>query len=222
MADTGRRGPTEDRGVAMDRIVTVARASFAENGWAGTSLRAVARDAGVDSRLIAYYFTDKSALLQACLQPPPGYLEGIAAVLRTPLRRRGAALVRNLLSAWNNPPTAAVLRSIILTAAHEPVALERLQQVFRNSMIGAVADSLDDGERLVRGGLVASQLVGLSMTRYVWRLEPIWRVPDEDVISLIGPTIQRYLTGRLSGGASLTNPGPTPESLMSTDSHKAG
>jgi AcrR family transcriptional regulator len=189
----------------MDRIVTVARASFAESGWAGTSLRAVARDAGVDARLIAYYFADKSALLEACLQPPAGYLEGIAAVLRTPLRRRGAALVRNLLGAWSNPPTATVLRSIILTAAHEPVALERLQQVFRNSMIGAVAASLDDDERLVRGGLVASQLVGLSMTRYVWRLEPIWRLPDEDVIRLIGPTVQRYLTGRL--------PVPTSETV---------
>jgi hypothetical protein len=122
-----------------------------------------------------------------------------------------------LLTAWNNPATATVLRSIILTAAHEPVALERLQQVFRNSMIGAVAESLDDNERLVRGGLVASQLVGLSMTRYVWRLEPIRRLPDEDVISLIGPTIQRYLTGRLSGGTSLTDWG-TP---MSTDSHSA-
>ena len=121
MADAGRRGPTEDRGVAMDRIVTVARASFADHGWAGTSMRAVARDAGVDSRLVAYYFADKSALLQACVQPPPGYLEGIAAVLRTPLRRRGAALVRNLLAAWNNPATATVLRSIILTAAHKPV-----------------------------------------------------------------------------------------------------
>jgi AcrR family transcriptional regulator len=46
----------------MDRIVTVARASFAENGWAGTSMRAVARDADVDSRMVACYFTDKSAL----------------------------------------------------------------------------------------------------------------------------------------------------------------
>ena len=217
MADAGRRGPTEDRGVAMDRIVTVARASFADHGWAGTSIRAVARDAGVDSRLVAYYFTDKAALLQACVQPPPGYLEEIAAVVRTPLRRRGAALVRNLLTAWNNPATATVLRSIILTAAHEPVALERLQQVFRNSMIGAVAESLDDDERLIRGGLVASQLVGLSMTRYVWRLEPIRRLPDEDVISLIGPTIQRYLTGRLPGGTSLTDLQP----VMSTDSHNA-
>jgi AcrR family transcriptional regulator len=216
MADAGRRGPTEDRGVAVDRIVHVARASFAENGWAGTSLRAVARDAGVDPRLIAYYFTDKSALLEACLQPPPGYLEGIAAVLQTPLRRRGPALVRNMLAAWNDPPTAAVLRSIILTAAHEPIALERLQMVFRNSMIGAVAASLDDAERLVRGGLVASQLVGLSMTRYVWRLEPIRRLPDEDVVGLIGPTIQRYLTGRLPDLTPMTAP------LVSLDSPNAG
>jgi AcrR family transcriptional regulator len=205
MADTGRRGPSEDRGVLMERIVTVARASFAEHGWAGTSMRAVARDAAVDSRLVTYYFKDKSALLQACLQPPPGYLEGIAAVMHTPLRRRGAALVLTLLTAWNNPPMATVLRSIILTASHEPVALQRLQQMFRNSMIGAVADSLDDDERLVRAGLVASQLVGLSMTRYVWRLEPIARLPDEDVVRLIGPTIQRYLNGRLPGQGVLTH-----------------
>jgi hypothetical protein len=79
-----------------------------------------------------------------------------------------------------------------------------------------VAESLDDDERLVRGGLVASQLVGLSMTRYVWRLEPIWRLPDEDVVSLIGPTIQRYLTGRLPGPTSMTEP------LVSLDSPNAG
>ena len=83
-------------------------------------------------------------------------------------------------------------------------------------MIGAVAASLDDDERLVRGGLVASQLVGLSMTRYVWRLEPIRRLPDEDVVSLIGPTIQRYLTGRLPDSTSMTEP------LASLDSPKAG
>ena len=55
------------------------------------------------------------------------------------------------------------------------------------------------------------------MTRYVWRLEPIRWLPDEDVISLIGPTIQRYLTGRLPGGTSLTDLQP----VMSTDSHNA-
>lgn len=204
MPQTGRRGPAEDRGVLMERIVAVARASFAEHGWAGTSLRGVARDAGVDARLVSYYFRDKSGLLQACLRPPPGYLERIAAVAQTPLRRRGAALVETLLTAWNLPSSAEVLRSIILTAAHEPVALERLRVVFRDHMIGAVARSLADDERLVRAGLVASQLVGLSVTRYIWRLEPLAGLPDDDVVRLIGPTIQRYLVGPLPGRVAIS------------------
>lgn len=197
MTDGGRRGPSQERGVAMDRIVTVARRSFAEHGWAGTSLRAVARDAQVDPRLVSYYFRTKSALLEACLRPPPGYLERIAAVAGSPLAHRGEAMVRVLLTAWDDPAMAEVLRSIILTAAHEPIALERLGRIFRESMIGAVARSLDDDERELRAGLVASQLVGLAMTRYVWRLPPMTDLPDDTVVTLIGPTIQGYLTGRL-------------------------
>ncbi len=197
MADGGRRGPSRERGVVVDRIVAVARASFAENGWAGTSLRAVAREAQVDPRLVSYYFRTKADLLEACLRPPPGYLERIALVADSPLPTRGAALVRSLLDAWNDPAMARVLRSIILTAAHEPVARDRLGDVFRESMIGAVARSLDDDERLLRAGLVASQLVGLAMTRYVWRLAPVADLPDEAVVRLIAPTVQRYLIGGL-------------------------
>lgn len=51
-----------------------------------------------------------------------------------------------------------------------------------------------------RGGLVATQLLGLAMTRYVWRLEPIASLPDEDVVACLAPTIQRYLTGELRPG----------------------
>lgn len=194
---TTRRGPREDRGILAERILTRGRRSFAENGYAGTSLRGVARDAGVDARLVAYYFETKLGLLEACLVPPPDFLEAIARVSTTPLHDRGAALVRNQLRAWEDPDTAAVLRSIILIAAHEPRALDRLQMVFRGGMIGAVAASLTDEERLIRAGLVASQLVGLAMTRYVWRIEPLTTLPADDVVALIGPTVQRYLSGPL-------------------------
>lgn len=198
MVDGGRRGPSQERGVVVDRIVAVARASFAEHGWAGTSLRAVARDAQVDPRLVSYYFRTKSTLLEACLRPPSGYLERIAVVAGSPLPQRGAALVRVLLTAWNDPLMAGVLRSIILTAAHEPVARHRLGQIFRDSMIGAVARELDDDERELRAGLVASQLVGLALTRYVWRLPPMADLADDAVVALIGPTIRNYLTGPLA------------------------
>lgn len=201
--DAPRRGPSGERGVAVDRIVAAARTSFAEQGWAGTSLRGVARAAGVDARLVSYYFADKTALLQACLQPPAGFAERVAAAASAPLDRRGESLLEAMLANWNDPASAVVLRSIILTAAHEPLALRQLQAVFRTALVGAVAGALDDpdrpssGESSVRAGLVASQIVGLFMTRYVWRIPPLSELPDAQVVRLMAPTVQRYLDGPL-------------------------
>jgi AcrR family transcriptional regulator len=183
--------------VLTEQIVAVARSSFAEHGYASTSMRSVANDAGVDPRLIGYYFSSKRALLEACLVPPAGFVEGIARVTSSDLPTRGRSLVRFLLSSWERPDSAEVLRSILLTAAHEPIALERLRQIIHGSLINAVAANLGDNERVLRGGLIASQMLGLAMTRYVWRIEPIASLPDNDVIDYIAPTIQRYLTDEL-------------------------
>ena len=72
-----------------------------------------------------------------------------------------------------------------------------LQLIVTGSLIGAVSANLRDDERQLRGGLVATQLLGLAMTRYVWQLEPIASLPGEEVVACIAPTIQRYLTGEL-------------------------
>ena len=212
-----RRGPSEDRGVTMERILSVARASFAEHGSAGTSMRAVALEAGVDPRLVTYYFQDKTTLLEACLTPPAGYLEQVNAVVHGPLRGRGAAMVRNMMRAWEHPITADVLRAITLTAAHEPVALQRLREIYRDNMIAAVADGLEDDQRFLRANLAASVIIGLCFTRYVYQLQPVADMAAEDVVQLVGPKVQQYLSGRLpelspaatAGGSSLPPKGRT-------------
>jgi Tetracyclin repressor-like, C-terminal domain len=55
---------------------------------------------------------------------------------------------------------------------------------------------------MLRGGLVATQLFGLAMTRYVWKLEPVASLADDELIACIAPTVQRYLTGELRSGRS--------------------
>jgi AcrR family transcriptional regulator len=192
-----KRGPKESRGVVVDRIVDVARSSFGEQGYDATSMRSIAIGAGVDPRLVGYYFGSKQALLEACLVPPPGFVEGVAEVTQSALASRGEALVRSLLRAWEDPRSAVVLRSIILIAAQQPLALERLRSIVSSSLIGAVATNLDSEERLLRGGLVATQMLGLAMTRYVWRLEPIASLPEDEVVACVAPTVQRYLTGEV-------------------------
>jgi AcrR family transcriptional regulator len=191
------RGPKDSRGVVVERIVEVARGAFAEQGYDATSMRSVAIAAQVDPRLVGYYFGSKQALLEACLVPPPGFLERVAEVVTTDLDSRGEALVRSLLQNWEDPASASILRSIILIAAQHPLALERLRLIVAGSLVGAVATYLDDEERTLRGGLIATQMLGLAMTRYVWRIEPIASLPSADVIACIAPTVQRYLNGEL-------------------------
>lgn len=181
----------------MERILATARASFAEHGFAGTSMRAVALEAEVDPRLVAYYFRDKNTLLDACLQPPDGYLERVDQVVHGPMRTRGSAMVRNMLTYWEDPQTSSILRGIVLTAAHDDVARERLTAIYRTAMIGAVADGLDDQQRLLRAGLAAAVIIGLCMTRYVYELEPLAGLDIDTVVKLVGPTVQRCLSGRL-------------------------
>ncbi len=198
LAGPPARGPRGDRGVLADRILVAARASFAVHGFAGTTLRSVAQDADVDPSLVNYYFTNKAGLLEAVLTPPDGFVTGIAQSSAAPARTRGRAMVTSMLGMWERPDAADVLRSIILTAAHEPVAMQRVQQVFADGILAAVARHLDDDQRDIRASLISSQLVGLAMTRYVWKIGVLATLPVDQVVDLIAPTVQRYLTAPLA------------------------
>jgi hypothetical protein len=45
--------------------------------------------------------------------------------------------------------------------------------------------------------VIASQVVGLILLRYVVRVEPLASMPVEQLVATYAPTIQRYLTGPL-------------------------
>src|SRR4051812_37073244 len=125
-------------------------------------------------------------------------IEAIAEAAGAPIRRRGEALVTTLLDQWESPVTGEILRSILLTAAHEPVATDRLRQVFAASIINAVSAKLDnEEERVLRTGLIASQMIGLAMARYIWQVGALATMSTDDVVRYIAPTIQRYLSGAL-------------------------
>lgn len=167
------------------------------HGWEGTSLRAIAREVGVDPALVHYYFSSKEELLDAVTTPPEEWLESIRATSATPLRARGEAIVRNVIWTWAQPDIREVLESTILTAAHEPRTREKLRTFLTASLLPSVAERIEGEERMVRASLIGSQVVGVVMLRYVWRIEPIASLPDDALVALVGPTIQRYLSGRL-------------------------
>jgi AcrR family transcriptional regulator len=182
----------------VERIIAAARASFAHNGWAGTTMRVIAREVDVDPALVHYYFASKEDLLDAATMPPEQWLEVISTTSAVPARERGEAMVRNLIWSWTQPAIRDALSSILMTAAHEPRTREKLKAFLTASLLPAIADRIEGEERLLRASLTASQVVGVVMMRWVWEIEPLASLPDDELVALVAPTIQRYLTGRLS------------------------
>ncbi|KOU26392.1 hypothetical protein ADK52_09295 [Streptomyces sp. WM6372] len=203
------RGPRGERGEQADKIVAAARRSFATRGYAATSLRSVAQEAGVDPGLVNYYFRTKTGLLEEVMQPPKAFGAAVAAAAEQPMDRRGHAFVQATLNLWEDPVSAETLRSIILTAAQEPAALQRLRQLFSELVLAVVSHSLPDTERNLRASLIATQIVGMVMNRYIWQVGTIATLPASSVADLLAPTIQHYLTDPLP--STLGNNGQSPD-----------
>ncbi len=186
-------GPRDERGVLAARILDAARNEFAEHGSAGTTIRAVARAADVDPALVYHYFGSKDGLLDAATAPPQKWLDAVAKTWATPRSELGRELLQTVLKSWADVEIGPTLRAVLLTAAHEPKTREKLRTIVERSLIGESTLGSDEHDRLRRSGLIASQLVGFALMRYVWKIEPIASMSDDDVMTAIAPNLQRYI-----------------------------
>ena len=186
------------RGVLSARILQHARAEFAEHGWAGTTIRAVARAADVDPALIYHYFGSKEGLLDAATTPPQRWLDNVAKSWTTPKPELARQLLQTVMDNWADEEIGPMLRAVLLTAAHEPNTRVKLRNVVERSLIGESTLGIDEDDRLKRSGLIASQLLGFIMMRYVWKIEPVASMSEEDVLTAMTPNIQYYIDGVVS------------------------
>ncbi len=63
-------GRSEHAAGTRQRILNAARALFAQHGYAGTSIRMIARHCGISDPTIHYHFRDKAEIYEALLVPP--------------------------------------------------------------------------------------------------------------------------------------------------------
>ncbi|RJO69311.1 TetR/AcrR family transcriptional regulator [Nocardia panacis] len=193
-----RRGQTDTR----PAILNAARGLFAEQGFDKTSIRAVAGAAGVDPALVHHYFGTKQALFAAAVELPIDPEQTLSLVASVPLEDLGATMVRALLGVWDSPAgpgVVAMVRSLI-GGGETSLARTFLAEIVLERIRQRIATAHDDGR--LRVALVASQLAGLLVTRKVLLLEPISQVAAEELVTAIGPVLQRYLTGDIGSGAA--------------------
>nr|WP_258562787.1 hypothetical protein [Nocardioides sp. MAH-18] len=108
----------------------------------------------------------------------------------------GERMLRVFLSVWDDPdlrlPLLGLARSVL-----DPSGQRLLRDGFVPAVLHPVGVALGIDRPEVRMPLVASQVIGLILTRYLLEVEPIASMPADDVVAVYGPTIQRYLTGPL-------------------------
>ncbi|GAA1604245.1 TetR family transcriptional regulator [Catellatospora bangladeshensis] len=197
---TGRRPGNPD---TREAIVAAARRLFVEKGFDAATMRAIAAEAQVDPALVHHYFGTKEQLFVTVMQFPMAPSEMIGEVTAGGAEQAGMRLVRLFVTIWDSP-VGAIGVSVIRTAMSNDLSMKLLREFLTTQVLRrVVADlGLDPAQAPLRASLVASQIAGLAMMRYLMKLEPLASLPPEQVVAAVGPTLQRYLTGELDGSGS--------------------
>jgi len=189
----GRRpGNADTRG----EIVEAATRVFAAKGYDGTSLRAVAREAGVDPALVHHYFDGKASLFVAAMALPfdPRVVADHAA------SPAGASVVEGFLTMWDRAESSgSSFASCVAAMAASPSVADAMREFVSDRVwsINPVDAGESDAVVARRRALVSSQLMGLAFTRYIQRVPPVSTATPKEIARWAGPTLDRYMKGPL-------------------------
>ena len=192
----GSRGRRPGAPDTRAEILAAARSLFASKGFASTTIRAIAAQAGVDPALVHHYYGSKDDLFVAALQLPVDPRQRLAPALALGPDGAGERLLRTFLEVWDDPETQLAFLGMFRSLL-EPPGERLLREGFVPVVLGPVGRELGIDRPELRMPLVASQLIGLILTRYVFRLEPLASMGPDQLVATYAPTIQRYLTGDL-------------------------
>ncbi|MFC8432644.1 TetR family transcriptional regulator [Streptomyces sp. NPDC057253] len=190
-----RRGESDAAGT-RDRILAAAREEFSERGYEKTSVRGIAKAAGVDSALVHHYFGTKEQVFAASIEVAfAPALNASDAVGEGPLDGVGERLTRFIFGIWENPTTRTPLLAIVRSAVNNETAAAVFRRLIASQLLRRIAAQVDLPDAELRAELAAAQLVGTAMLRYVIKVEPLASADPEQIIARLAPVVQGHLTG---------------------------
>ncbi|MDT0346919.1 TetR/AcrR family transcriptional regulator [Streptomyces litchfieldiae] len=200
-ATTARRRPIGRRPGTTSRrqtILAAAESAFAKHGYEMASIRAIAKAAEVDAALVRHFFTSKEELFAAVMNDALQPADLVAAVtVQGGECTMGEELTRVFLRLWEGEATTGKMLGLLRSALTHDGAADMLRDFVTSRVLVPVAQAIGRPDPEVRATFVASQLVGVALTRYVVREQPMASLDTEVVVRVVGPAVQRYLTGAL-------------------------
>lgn len=188
-----RRGRRPGSTSTRQHVLDAARARFASDGFAATTIRLVAADAAVDASQVMQFFRSKEDLFAAAMAIPAEALTLFDTAFDGPDEHLGERVVRAFLAAWEGSPELSdPLMAMLRGAVVNEQACERLREFIQARLltgtpIGAAADAA------LRSGLASAMLVGLVTSRRIIGVPMLVAADTEQLVRILGPAIQQVL-----------------------------
>jgi AcrR family transcriptional regulator len=189
---SGRRPGTSG---TREAILAAARRQFAAQGYARTTMRGVAAEAGVDQALVAHFFGGKQGLFVEVIRLPFAPADLLPRLLEGDRETLGERIAGFMAAVLDDPEGRARVTSVVRAVASEPEIARMLREFMLGELWIPIAEALGAEDAQLRVTLAASQIVGLIMARHVIEAEPLVSMSGEELAEHIAPTLQRYLTG---------------------------
>ncbi|WP_051208489.1 TetR family transcriptional regulator [Propionicicella superfundia] len=194
-AAPSRRGRRTGNPDTRAEILEAARARFFETGYARTSVRSIARTAGVDPALVYHYFQSKRGLFVALLDVAYDPVIVVKRIIEGDRATLGPRVVATALDLWESPSWMVLREGVI----QEPDLWPVLGGFLADEVLRRVVSGAQPGDQAWRAAGVETQMVGLFAGRYLMRLQPLASLSHDEIVRLVGPAVQHFLTGDLHG-----------------------
>jgi AcrR family transcriptional regulator len=171
----------EQRRRTEARILAAASSLFVEAGYERTTIRGIARAAGVDAGLVMHYFGSKQELFQrVTYASPPQELAG------TPEEVSEQILARLADSLATEPvQSLAMLRSMLT----HPEAAEAVREGAAQYR-AQISRSIPAADADLRAELVSAVILGVVVSRHLLKSGDLTGADPEQIIDLLRPCVR--------------------------------
>jgi AcrR family transcriptional regulator len=181
-------------------VLAAASARFASDGFAATTIRRIATDAGVDPSQVMQFFGSKADLFAAVMAVPPSALRRFDTAFEGPDEHLGERVVRAFLDAWESTPDESEpLMAMLRGAIVNEQANTQLRDFIQARLVRGTTGP-DHGDRALRAGLAAAMLVGVITSRRVIGVPTLVAADRARIIAITAPAIQATLVGAAPSG----------------------
>ena len=182
-----RRNPQASKAA----ILAAARTAFAEQGYAGATIRDIARRAGVTHGLVMMHFASKEQLFLAAV---PGHRDLAQVVAGDPEllpERVATAFVERMENDSSDDPLIALVRS----AASNVDAATRLYTAMQANSVELYRDLLPDPDQVGRVELLGALMIGVTFSRYIVRSGRLAEMSADELRDHLIPILRTILLG---------------------------